>query len=623
MTQLFNPDDSHGAPRIPDGPKLSDLCGMAEARAWTDALVRDFPLWRQGRLPWRDLDHACVLYGPPGTGKTTCARAVAASLGLPHIEASFAIWQGAPGGHLGSTIEAMKQTFALAKQHKPCVISIDEIDSIPARSTEGSSTNYFNAFTNAMLTELDTATKVEGVVIIGTCNHPELLDPALVRPGRMDRLIAIHLPNLEELKGILRFHLTPGERSTLDGYCGDLSSVAALCIGFSGADVEQAVRSARRLARAANASLSIAQFDDALDPPAQRLSPRHRRRIALHEAGHAVAAWRLLEPTEMAASIVARGTTAGRVTVKRLPGPRTMHTFEALIVYQLAGRAAEQHVLSDVSDLSGGPSKDSDLALATRFASEAVLTLGFSGERRLLWTGNGTDLTAWREDGPIASEVKRVLDQGYATALSLVASDNDKVDAIAEALLARRVLSHGEIAAIMRGGQIPGSRRSLPPRQQSIPHYPSQLQLPRAAYEPEIVDHPDFLRGLDWEPKPHPDQHPIPAPDPTPRYPAQWPPAWPAARPEARQEFSPHPQPWPIQEPQRPSGYEQQNRVTDQFSERFDPMSYSPPPAQQWGQPQEPHGRAVRIAAANDDRDDETFLEKAKAALWRKRSPRK
>lgn len=623
MSQMFDTGDHHQGPKIPDGPKLDDLCGMAEARTWTDALVRDFPLWRQGRLPWRDIDHACVLYGPPGTGKTTCARAVAASLGLPHVEASFAIWQGAPGGHLGSTIEAMKQSFALAKQHKPCVISIDEIDSIPARSTEGSNTGYFNAFTNAILTELDAATKVEGLTIIGTCNHPELLDPALVRPGRMDRLIAIHLPNIEELKGILRFHLTAAERSTLDGYFGDLSSVAALCIGFSGADVEQAVRGARRIARAANGSLSLGHFEEVLDPPAQRLSPHHRRRIALHEAGHAVAAWRLLEPTEMAASIVARGATAGRVTVTRKPGPRTMHTLEALIVYQLAGRAAEQHVLSDVSDLSGGTAKDSDLAVATRFASEAVLTLGFSGNRRLLWTGNGTDLTTWREDGPIASEIRRVLDDGYTAALALVASDNDKVDAIAEALLSRRVLSHSEIANIMTKGQIPGSRRCLPLRQQSIPHYPSQLQLPPAASEPDIVDHPDFLRGLDWERHVPPVPQPAPAPDRAPAFPARWSPAQSTARPQARQEFSPTPQPWPAQEPQRPSGYEQQKRVTDQVPHRFDPMSYSPPPALQWGHPQEPHGRAVRIEAANDDPDDETFLEKARAALWRKRSPRK
>ena len=622
MTQLFDSGDSQGAPRIPDGPKLSDLSGMAEARAWTDTLVRDFPLWKQGRIPWRDLDHACVLHGPPGTGKTTCARAVAASLGIPHIEASFAIWQGAPGGHLGSTIEAMKQTFALAKQHKPCVISIDEIDSIPARSTEGSNTNYFNAFTNAMLTELDAVRKAEGVIVIGTCNHPELLDPALVRPGRMDRLIPIHLPNIEELKGILRFHLTPAERSALDGHYGALSAVAALCIGFSGADVEQAVRGARRLARVANAGLSLGHFEEVLDPPAQRLSPHHRRRIALHEAGHAVAAWRLLEPAEMAASIVARGATAGRVTVKRKPGPRTMHTLEALIIYQLAGRAAEQHFLSDVSDISGGQSKDSDLAVATRFASDAILTLGFSGERRLLWAGTATDLTTWREDGPIAGEVKRVLDQGYAAALSLVASNQDKVDEIAEALLSQRVLSHSEIAAIMTGGRLHGAQRSSPARQQSIPQYPSRLQLPPAAFEPEVIDHPGFLGGLEEMRHEQTSRQSLPSPNPASPYPARWTPDRAASPPPARPSFSPLP-PWPLQVQSPSPRYDQPPMSPEQDPYSYGQPSDSPPPSEQWGHRQQPRSRAVHIEAANDDRDDQTFIDRARDALWRKRSPRK
>ncbi len=138
MREPNDPDIPEFKPEVPTGPRLTDLFGMAEARQWGEALAREFPLTRNGKIPWSDTDHACILHGPPGTGKTTFPRALAAHLKIPHIVASFADWQGVPGGHLGTTIEAMKQSFALAiKQRCGSRASRGQTAVVPRASRQG------------------------------------------------------------------------------------------------------------------------------------------------------------------------------------------------------------------------------------------------------------------------------------------------------------------------------------------------------------------------------------------------------------------------------------------------------------------------------------------------------
>ena len=187
-------------------PRLAELCGMDSVVDWGNALARDISLYRQRRISWRDVDRGVLLSGPPGVGKTTAARAVAATCRVPIFQGSFAVWQAA--GSLDAMLRAMIETFNAARQHTPCIVLVDEVDSAGNRRImEGRNAGYETQVLNAFLEQLDGLEGREGVVVIGTTNYPERVDAALRRPGRLDREIRLSLPDVTGLTGILRFHL--------------------------------------------------------------------------------------------------------------------------------------------------------------------------------------------------------------------------------------------------------------------------------------------------------------------------------------------------------------------------------------------------------------------------------
>ena len=302
------PIEPEARPAPPSGPLLSELAGMADASSWGKSLARDIPDFYAGRLPWSDVDPGCVLHGPPGTGKTTFAKALAATLRLPLITTTYGDWQSAEDGHLGSLIKAMRAAFARATTFAPCIFFIDELDSVPTRGATGAHAFYQNGVTNALLKCFDELRDIQGVITIGACNHPELLDPALVRAGRLDRLIAITLPTVEELPRIIKFHLRDDAAAI-----GDLSSVALLCVGSSGAEIEKIVRESRRIARDARRSLRRDDLIAAIEAAAPKMTDEDQRRVAIHEAGHAVVALRLGLSENISISIIPNKGTLGRI----------------------------------------------------------------------------------------------------------------------------------------------------------------------------------------------------------------------------------------------------------------------------------------------------------------------
>ncbi|MFA5952228.1 MAG: AAA family ATPase [Hyphomicrobium sp.] len=430
------------------GIHLYDLAGMAEARAWGEALASDIALFRKRGMQWSDIDPGCMLHGPPGTGKTTYARALAASCDLPLIATNFSEWQSAGEGHLGSMIDAMRKTFQTAMQNAPCILFIDELDSIPTRGA-GPHQDYWNAAVNALLKAFDDISRIQ-VIVVAACNHPEKIDPALVRSGRLDRKIAIPLPSIKDLEDIIRFHLTDFERRILgypDNYT--LASAAVLCAGMSGADVAKLLRNARRLARQGDGRLTLKHYVAALDANGASLDAEARHRVAVHEAGHAVAALRLAVSQNITASLVMRGESHGSVHLEPGQQPLTRDKLKDLIVVALAGRAAEDVQFGKPSAMAGGSDTRSDLARANRLAADAVLRFGFSEQVGLLWHNGSQQESPFFASSPIAKEVKALLDAAYARALDIVRADLEIVRAVAAALIERRALAHDDLVALV------------------------------------------------------------------------------------------------------------------------------------------------------------------------------
>ena len=235
-------DPRPSAPRRAGPHGLARVPGLGGALVWGQSLAADLTAYRAGRLPWADVARGCVLVGPPGTGKTTFGRALAEECGVPLVLGSHGQWQSA--GHQGEMLKAMRRTFAEARDQAPCILLVDEVDSFTDRARERSeNATYVREVVNAFLSELDGATSREGVVVVGACNSLDWIEPALLRAGRLDRVIRVDLPGVQGRAEILRVHLG------FDLLDGDLWQVARIAEGMSGADLEKAVREARRAAR--------------------------------------------------------------------------------------------------------------------------------------------------------------------------------------------------------------------------------------------------------------------------------------------------------------------------------------------------------------------------------------
>lgn len=226
-----------GSPR--DAPTLERLFGMEEAVSFGLGVARDIKDFKEGKITWAAVDKGGLLSGPPGCGKTLFARALAATCEVPLVTGSYSEWLSNGSGHQGNLLIAMRKTFRDARDQAPSVLFMDEIDSFPDwGKVSPHNADWEIQVVNALLSEIDGVEGLEGVVMLAACNHPERLDPALVRSGRLDHHIRIRLPDRTALARILREHLgtdLPGE---------DLSGAALLASGSSGADCERLVRGA-------------------------------------------------------------------------------------------------------------------------------------------------------------------------------------------------------------------------------------------------------------------------------------------------------------------------------------------------------------------------------------------
>lgn len=429
-------------PAVPKGPLLSQLFGMPEARAWGEALAADIAQYKKGALDWSHVDPGLVLYGPPGTGKTTLARAIAATCGLPLIATSYSEWSR--GSTYGiEVMNAILATFELARKAAPCVVAIDEIDSLPSRASLPEEHHSTFSIVNTLLDQLDGLNKRPGIVVIGTCNNHDRLDPALIRPGRLGRSIEVPMPGLDALPHIIKFHL--GADATT---CGDLSSIAIMCVGMSGAAIEQLVRDARSIARRQNRRFGRPDLVGALQTRTELRDAATDWRISVHEAGHAVAACRLLHCPNISVSIVPSEGRAGTASYSMPNVPLTRANLVPRLAVMLAGRAAEEVFLGDVSAGAGGRA-DSDLGKATSLALDAVGSYGLSASGDLFWHRAAGEAVS-RSPLVLQKEAADILTSCYREAKALVSWDWDFVNNVAMDLIRHRAIGHAQFRSCDR-----------------------------------------------------------------------------------------------------------------------------------------------------------------------------
>jgi cell division protease FtsH len=402
-----------------------------------------------------------LLVGPPGTGKTLLAKAVSGEAGVPFFSISGSEFVEM---FVGVGASRVRDLFDQAKRHSPCIVFVDEIDAVGRQRGAGlgGSHDEREQTLNQMLVEMDGFDTDTNVIIIAATNRPDILDPALLRPGRFDRRVTLDRPDMKGREAILKVHVKgkPLEPSV------DLASLARGTPGFVGADLENLVNEGAILAARRNKK-SIGQHD--LEEAIERvvmgperksrlISDEEKRIIAYHEAGHAIVMNAIPEADPVQKiTIVGRGQ-AGGLTWYRPEDDRILTSRKKMIASLaglLGGRVAEELVFDDIT--SGA---SSDIERVTQMARTMVTRLGMSNEMGLMTYGQkeeliflGREISEQRDYSEavaerIDAEVRRMVDDAYKLTRKLLTMYRDRLDAVAQKLLEVETLTREEFEAI-------------------------------------------------------------------------------------------------------------------------------------------------------------------------------
>jgi cell division protease FtsH len=455
---------SRAKPMSSDRPKVtfSDVAGVQEAKEELREIIAFLKAPHKfqklgGRIP-----KGVLLVGPTGTGKTLLAKAVAGEAGVPFLSISGSDFVEM---FVGVGAARVRDLFEQSKRNAPCIVFIDEIDAVGRQRGAGLGGGHDEReqTLNQLLVEMDGFETQDGVIIMAATNRPDILDHALLRPGRFDRQIAVDRPDVKGREEILKVHV----RKITTAPNVDLNVLARGTPGFSGADLANMVNEAALLAaRRARAAVTMQDFEDSKDKVLMGVERRsllisepEKRWIAYHEAGHALVS-RMIPGSDPVhkVTIIPRGQALG--LTQRLPLDDKRIYSRAYCLDQLAimlgGRAAEQLVFSD---LSTGAHNDIDNAttLARKMVCEwgmsekvGPLTFGSPSEEVFLGRELGVRRTFSDETArTIDSEIRRMIDEQSDRARDIVTSQRDKLDALAKALLERESLSGEEVDKVL------------------------------------------------------------------------------------------------------------------------------------------------------------------------------
>jgi cell division protease FtsH len=401
-----------------------------------------------------------LLVGPPGTGKTLLAKAVSGEAGVPFFSISGSEFVEM---FVGVGASRVRDLFDQAKRHSPCIIFVDEIDAVGRQRGAGlgGSHDEREQTLNQMLVEMDGFDTDTNVIIIAATNRPDILDPALLRPGRFDRRIVLDRPDMRGREAILRVHVKGKPLAPTV----DLSVVAKSTPGFVGADLENLVNEAAILAARRNKKvIEQSEMEEAIERvvmgPERRsrlISEAEKRIVAYHEAGHAVVGHVLpnADPVQKI-TIVARGMAGG--FTRYLPEDKMLVSRKSILdtmAVALGGRAAEELVFNDIT--SGA---SNDLENVTRMARSMVTRLGMSDALGPMVYGQkeeliflGREISEQRDYSEavaqqIDAEVRRLISEAYDLAKKTLLEYRDRLDAVAQKLLEVETLSREDFEAV-------------------------------------------------------------------------------------------------------------------------------------------------------------------------------
>ena len=480
---------------------FKDVAGVDEAKEELREIIeflREAQKFQKlgGRIP-----KGVLLVGHPGTGKTLLARAVAGEANVPFFSISGSDFVEM---FVGVGASRVRDLFEQGKKNAPCIIFIDEIDAVGRHRGAGLGGGHDEReqTLNALLVEMDGFESNEGVILIAATNRPDVLDPALLRPGRFDRRVVVARPDVKGREEILRVHT----RKVPIGDDVELSIIARGTPGFSGADLANLVNEAALWAARQNRKfVTMADFEMSKDKvlmgverKSMILSDEEKKNTAYHEAGHALVAAMTpgADPVHKV-TIIPRGMALG--LTMQLP-EADKHTYtreylEGMLAVLMGGRSAEEIFLGHITTGAGN-----DIERATDIARNMVCEWGMSELGPLAYGKKDEAIFLGREIAQhrdfsedtavqIDKEVKRIVNDAYDCARNILSSNRDVLERVAQALLEREVIDAAEVKLLMEGKPLPEKPRTPPPQAPPAPSVDPKT------VRPELRPAPGFTRG--------------------------------------------------------------------------------------------------------------------------------
>lgn len=453
-------DDKHQA-------KFSDVAGLKEEKEEVKELIDFLKNPKKFQKLGARIPKGVLLVGPPGTGKTLLARAVAGEANVPFFYISGSDFVEL---FVGVGASRVREMFKDAKRNAPCLIFIDEIDAVGRQRGTGLGGGHDEReqTLNQLLTEMDGFGENEGIIIMAATNRPDVLDPALLRPGRFDRQVTVSLPDAQEREAILKVHA----RNKILDKDVNIKNLSLRTPGFSGADLENLLNEAALLAvRRDKAAITMDEIDEATDRvlmgPAKvsrKITDKEKRLVAIHESGHAVIGIKLEDANEVhKITIIPRGVAGGYTMM--LPREEkiaimTKKELEAQIIGLLAGRVSEEMFLGEITT-----GASDDFKRATNIARAMVTEYGMSELGPVQYEQKSEGVFLGRDYGKtknfsdkvaheIDEEVRKIVEECYGIAKKILKENKDLVHLLADTLVEHETLTKEQIDSLVNTGKL-------------------------------------------------------------------------------------------------------------------------------------------------------------------------